>query len=68
MTLRSLRDAPTNGPLSAMQLLKQSRLSVTKVTADEWDEVIRMARALATEDEWTRSIEDSKQLPNYSAL
>jgi predicted RNA-binding protein with PUA-like domain len=68
VTLKSLRDAPANGPLGSMQLLKQSRLSVTKVTPDEWDEVVRMARALATEEEWEKSVEDSKKLPNYSAV
>ncbi|KAH7376962.1 thymocyte nuclear protein [Plectosphaerella cucumerina] len=68
VTLKSLRDAPANGPLGSMQLLKQSRLSVTKVTPDEWDEVVRMARALATEEEWEKSVEDSKKLPNYAAV
>lgn len=68
VTLRTLRDAPANGPLAGMQLLRQSRLSVTKVTPGEWDEVVRMARALATDDEWEASVNESKKLPNHAAV
>ena len=38
VTLKELRElANSGGPLKNMQMLKQSRLSVSKVTNDEWD-------------------------------
>ncbi|KAJ0160495.1 Thymocyte nuclear protein 1, partial [Colletotrichum tanaceti] len=57
----------TTGPLRDMELLKLARLSVTKVTREEWDEVIRMARERDEDGEWDRTVEESKRFPNYSA-
>ncbi|TQN65852.1 Thymocyte nuclear protein 1 [Colletotrichum shisoi] len=57
----------TTGPLRDMELLKQARLSVTKVTREEWDEVIRMARERDEDGEWDRTVEESRKFPNYSA-
>ncbi|PNY26905.1 Thymocyte nuclear protein 1, partial [Tolypocladium capitatum] len=44
MTLRELRElgAP-GGPLADMQMLKQSRLSVSRVSGDEWAALCRLA-------------------------
>lgn len=51
-----------------MQLLKQSRLSVNKVTEEEWNEILRVAESLADgQAAWDKSVEESKTLPNYSA-
>ncbi|KAJ4308406.1 hypothetical protein N0V84_012118 [Fusarium piperis] len=42
--LKELRElGKPGGPLEAMQLIKQSRLSVTKVSADEWNTLCEVA-------------------------
>lgn len=51
-----------------MELLRLARLSVTKVTQEEWDKVIRMAKELDEDEEWEKTVEESKKLPNYSAV
>ncbi|OCL02019.1 DUF55-domain-containing protein, partial [Glonium stellatum] len=44
ISLETLRShAEPNGPLEDMQLVKQSRLSVTKVTKAEWDFIMSLA-------------------------
>ncbi|OLN90037.1 Thymocyte nuclear protein 1 [Colletotrichum chlorophyti] len=65
--LSLLKESRGKGPLQNMELLRLARLSVTKVTPEEWDEVIRMAKELDTDDEWDKTVEDSKKFPNYSA-
>ncbi|OHF02019.1 hypothetical protein CORC01_02598 [Colletotrichum orchidophilum] len=65
--LSLLKESRGNGPLQNMELLKQSRLSVNKVTREEWDEVIRMAKELDEDKEWDKTVEESKKFPNYSA-
>lgn len=50
-----------------MQLLKQSRLSVSSVSKTEWDEIMRLAKGLVDEEAWNASIEQSKLEPNYRA-
>ncbi|KXH30194.1 hypothetical protein CSAL01_05024 [Colletotrichum salicis] len=65
--LSLLKESRGNGPLQNMELLKQSRLSVNKVTREEWDEVIRMAKELDEDKEWDQTVEESKKFPNYSA-
>lgn len=67
MPLSLLKESRGNGPLQNMELLKQSRLSVNKVTREEWDEVIRMAKELDEDKEWEKTVEESKKFPNYSA-
>jgi predicted RNA-binding protein with PUA-like domain len=37
----------SGGPLRDMQMLKQSRLSVSKVSADEWEYLVGVAEAKA---------------------
>ncbi|KAK1991627.1 DUF55-domain-containing protein [Colletotrichum falcatum] len=63
----SLLKASRGGPLRDMELLRLARLSVTKVSRDEWDEVVRMARELDEDGEWDETVEASKKLPNYAA-
>ncbi|KAK1461614.1 hypothetical protein CMEL01_14568, partial [Colletotrichum melonis] len=65
--LSLLKESRGNGPLQNMELLKQSRLSVNKVTREEWDEVIRMAKELDEDKEWDKTVEGSKKFPNYTA-
>ncbi|KAK1673260.1 PUA-like domain-containing protein, partial [Colletotrichum godetiae] len=65
--LSLLKESRSHGPLQNMELLKQSRLSVNKVTREEWDEVIRMAKELDEDKEWDQTVEESKKFPNYSA-
>lgn len=62
-----LKEQGDSGPLANMQLLKQSRLSVSKVNQEEWDEILRLAQGLAEKDTWVKSVEETKLLPNYSA-
>lgn len=48
--LKELRElGKPGGPLEAMQLIKQSRLSVTKVSADEWNTLCELADKKASE-------------------
>ncbi|RSL52730.1 hypothetical protein CEP53_007997 [Fusarium sp. AF-6] len=48
--LKELRElGKPGGPLEAMQLIKQSRLSVTKVSADEWNMLCELADEKAAE-------------------
>lgn len=63
--LNVLRDLQ-KGPLQDMQLLRQSRLSVSKVTKDEWESIMETARNMVDEKEWFRSIEETKKCPNYN--
>ncbi|UNI23010.1 hypothetical protein JDV02_008852 [Purpureocillium takamizusanense] len=50
ITLRELRElGKPGGPLENMQMLKQSRLSVSRVTKDEWDALCRIADDKAKE-------------------
>ncbi|KAJ0300151.1 hypothetical protein Brms1b_012882 [Colletotrichum noveboracense] len=65
--LSLLKEVGPKGPLANMQLLKLGRLSVNKVTKEEWDEVIRMAKELDEDGEWEKAIEEGKKFPNYSA-
>ncbi|KAM0273922.1 hypothetical protein ACHAQH_008126 [Verticillium albo-atrum] len=65
--LRLIKELPSDSPLKDMQLLKQSRLSVNKVTQTEFDEVIRIAKSLTTDKEWERTAAETKKLINYSA-
>ncbi|KAM0326330.1 hypothetical protein ACHAQA_006930 [Verticillium albo-atrum] len=65
--LRMLKELPGDSLLKDMQLLKQSRLSVNKVTQTEFDEIIRIAKSLTTDKEWEKTAEDSKKLVNYSS-
>ncbi|KAK1962324.1 DUF55-domain-containing protein [Colletotrichum sublineola] len=65
--LSLLKASRGDGPLRDMELLRLARLSVTKVTQEEWDEVIRMARELDEDGEWDQSVEASKKFPNYTA-
>ena len=39
----SLKAIKANPKLAAMELIRQSRLSVAPVRADEWDEILKMA-------------------------
>ena len=41
----SLKAIKANPKLAAMELIRQSRLSVAPVRADEWDEILKMANA-----------------------
>lgn len=43
--LRAMGEA--GGPLGDMQMLKQSRLSVSKVSADEWEHLVGVAEEKA---------------------
>lgn len=43
--LRTMGEA--GGPLENMQMLKQSRLSVSKVSADEWEHLVGVAEEKA---------------------
>nr|XP_036582155.1 at dna binding protein [Colletotrichum truncatum]KAF6790815.1 at dna binding protein [Colletotrichum truncatum] len=65
--LSLLKEVGPKGPLQNMQLLKLGRLSVNKVTKEEWDEVIRMAKELDEDKEWDKAVEEGKKFPNYSA-
>ncbi|KAI8221140.1 hypothetical protein K4K54_008038 [Colletotrichum sp. SAR 10_86] len=65
--LSLLKEVGPKGPLANMQLLKLGRLSVNKVTKEEWDEVIRMAKELDEDGEWEKAVEEGKKFPNYSA-
>ncbi|KAH0434538.1 at dna binding protein [Colletotrichum camelliae] len=65
--LSLLKEVGPKGPLANMQLLKLGRLSVNKVTKEEWDEVIRMAKELDEDGEWDKAVEEGKKFPNYSA-
>jgi predicted RNA-binding protein with PUA-like domain len=48
--LKELREyQETGGPLANMQMLRQSRLSVSAVTKQEWDFLIGVAEAKETE-------------------
>ena len=40
----TLADIKANKKLSEMKLVKLSRLSVSPVTKDEWDEILEMAK------------------------
>lgn len=45
ITLKNLREFSGKGePLENMQMLKQSRLSVSRVTKDEWDFLMGVAQ------------------------
>ncbi|GKT90128.1 AT-rich DNA-binding protein [Colletotrichum tofieldiae] len=65
--LSLLKESRGKGPLQDMELLRLARLSVTKVTQEEWDEVIRMARELDEDKEWAKTVDESKKFPNYAA-
>ncbi|TDZ16807.1 Thymocyte nuclear protein 1 [Colletotrichum orbiculare MAFF 240422] len=65
--LSLLKEVGPKGPLQNMQLLKLGRLSVNKVTEEEWNEIIRMAKELDTDNEWDETVEQSKKFPNYHA-
>ncbi|KAL9946043.1 hypothetical protein D7B24_000614 [Verticillium nonalfalfae] len=65
--LRLIKELPGDSPLKNMQLLKQSRLSVNKVTQTEFNEVIRIAKSLTTDKDWERTVAETKKLVNYSA-
>ncbi|KAF5495339.1 Thymocyte nuclear protein 1 [Colletotrichum siamense] len=65
--LSLLKEVGLKGPLANMQLLKLGRLSVNRVTKEEWDEVIRMAKELDEDGEWEKAVEEGKKFPNYSA-
>ncbi|KAK1573709.1 PUA-like domain-containing protein, partial [Colletotrichum navitas] len=65
--LSLLKASRGGGPLRDMELLRLARLSVTKVTPEEWDEVVRMARELDEDGEWDETVEASKKFPNYTA-
>jgi predicted RNA-binding protein with PUA-like domain len=50
ITLKELREMGKPGqPLENMQMLKQSRLSVSKVSANEWEHLVKVAESKATE-------------------
>ncbi|PHH93206.1 hypothetical protein CDD83_10144 [Cordyceps sp. RAO-2017] len=50
VTLRELRElGKLGGPLEAMQMLKQSRLSVSRVSSEEWAALCRLADEKAAE-------------------
>ncbi|ROT34474.1 DUF55-domain-containing protein [Sodiomyces alkalinus F11] len=65
LPLHLLRDLQ-KGPLQDMQLLRQSRLSVSKVTEAEWEAIVETARNMVDEKDWVRSIEETKKSPNYN--
>lgn len=44
ITLKELREMGTAGPLENMQLLKQSRLSVSRVRAEEWEHLLHVQK------------------------
>lgn len=48
ITLKELREMGTAGPLENMQLLKQSRLSVSRVRAEEWEHLLHVAEDKAS--------------------
>ena len=50
ITLKELRELGTSGgPLENMQMLKQSRLSVSQVSQEEWQALCKMADEKANE-------------------
>jgi len=50
ITLRELRElGKPGGPLESMQMLKQSRLSVSRVSKEEWEALCRIADEKAKE-------------------
>ncbi|KAK5987063.1 Thymocyte nuclear protein 1 [Cladobotryum mycophilum] len=50
ITLKELRElGKSGGPLESMQMLKQSRLSVTRVSGDEWEALCEIADEKAKE-------------------
>ncbi|OHW94359.1 AT DNA binding protein [Colletotrichum incanum] len=65
--LSLLKESRGKGPLQDMELLRLARLSVTKVTQEEWDEVIRMAKELDEDKEWDKTVDESRKFPNYMA-
>ena len=50
VTLKEIKGTPA---LAAMEMLRQSRLSVAPVRPDEWDRIIAMSRAPAPGTTWS---------------
>ncbi|KAF6830332.1 at dna binding protein [Colletotrichum plurivorum] len=62
--LSMLREAKA---LQGSELIRQGRLSVCKISGDEWEAVIGMAKELDEDGEWDKTVEEVKKYPNYLA-